>query len=160
VRLIYRPAPGIPATNSVEIESDDPTQRWTRVELAGLTGAAVLTATPPLIDFGAVQSGSSGQRRISVSNLGLATAREVSLDWLEPHADFTARLLLVDAATGAETSVAVGATTELVAGGRAEVAVSYTPRGGDGDRALLRLRWDGGAELLALRGQQDLKAPD
>ena len=112
------------------------------VELVAPGSFPWLVVSPTQVDFGPTPSGVTSTHRVTVTNLGQATARP-SLRWILAAADFSASL----------------PWTELAPGGSADLELSYTPRGGDADRATLELGWPGGSRRLELSGYQDLKPP-
>jgi hypothetical protein len=136
-----------PRSNSLELESDDLAEPWTRVELLAFAATPSLAVAPAGLEFGAVASGAVAPRSLEVKNLGLGAARGLSLAWLSgSSADFRATLPAADLGPGESLSI----------------EVRYAPRGGDEDRAALELRWQGAATgvTIELRGRQDLVAPD
>jgi hypothetical protein len=137
---------GVPAENALEVTSDDPAEPSLRVELRAPPVAALVVATPAAIEFGAVASGGSAVRPLTVRNLGLGVARALHVEW----------------ATGSSPDFSAGPVPELAPGASAPVEIRYTPRGGGADHAALRLRWHGSQTetVVSLSGHQDLKAPD
>ncbi len=141
-------AQGVAVENALEVVSDDPALPSLRVELRAPPAAALLTATPGAVEFGAVTSGGTATRKVLVRNLGLGVARSLGLEWAPGSSpDFGASL----------------SEGELQPGATAPLELRYSPRGGGADQATLRLRWQGSPARtveLALSGHQDLKAPD
>jgi len=146
VRVSYRfTGPAAVGLGAVVVESDDPEHPVYRVGLDSPPALPALAVSPQEIDFGAVPSGTTRERRVQVTNLGRATADGIELRWeANPSGDFAAHT----------------SATALPPGDTAEVTVTYSPRGGDADQATLELRWSGGARRVTLAGRQDLEAPD
>ena len=143
LQLAYRPGPGVPLSNTLQVASDDEPLPL-RVELNALPAPAVLTLVPGSVEFGAVASGSREERVVAVQNLGLGPAESLQLEWLEASADFSAQL----------------SVERVEAGGLAELRLGYAPHGGDADEARLLLRWSSGEAMLGVSGRQDLQPPE
>lgn len=137
---------GVPEENALEVTSDDPTEPSLRIELRAPPVTALVIATPAVLEFGAVASGGSAARQVTVRNLGLGVARALHVEW----------------APGSSPDFSASPVPELAPGASAPVELRYTPRGGGADQATLRLRWQGSQTetVVSLSGHQDLKAPD
>jgi hypothetical protein len=128
---------------TLRIASNDLHRPLATVQISALPSAPVLVATPMALDFGPTPSGATRTQEVQLRNLGRAAARNMNLVWLTPHEDFSASIPVV----------------HLDPGGSMTLTVSYTPRGGDSDQALLLLSFEGGGQQIPLSGSQDLKAP-
>jgi hypothetical protein len=145
----YAPPGGGTATDppaaGLWIETSDLLRPTIGVEVQTIVGPPLLVATPSAVEFGPVASGTTATRSLRLQNVGLSRATDLRVDWMDD--------------SSAELSTELPAA-EIPAGGVIDVAVRYTPRGGDRDHGLLRLRWCDGARLVPVSGWQDLTAPD
>jgi hypothetical protein len=134
-----------PQVAGLWIETDDLLRPTVGVEVQTLAGPPLVVATPSTVEFGPVPSGTTALRTLRLQNVGLSRASELRLDWLD------------DSSVELSTELS---PSEIPAGGAIDVVLRYTPRGGDQDHGLLRVRWRDGARLIPVSGWQDLTAPD
>jgi hypothetical protein len=144
VVVSYRPGPDTPTSNTLEFETDDPTEPLSHVALRLPPSSPFLVMAPTSLEFGAVASGEIVTRELRVENLGLGPARSLRLEWDRASSDFSAPL----------------PATELGPGKSVTLAVSYAPQGGNSDSGLLRVEWSEGHQLIPVSGWQDLRAPE
>jgi hypothetical protein len=146
LQIHHTPGPGVPSSAQLLIGSNDRDRPTAAVELHGLPSKPLLVAAPASLDFGPVPSGVTVVRHVMIRNLGRATATSLAVDWPTTASDFSASL----------------ETSELAPGASVALSVSYSPRDGDEDRAILQLRysWQIDAIAIPLRGRQDLEPPE
>ncbi len=140
----HQGAPGGGITSVLEVESDDLARPLIRVSILGLSSVPVITVSATALHFGPTPGGVTDLRELQVKNVGLARARALHASWAVPSPDFSAAL----------------SVDELAAGEAAVLTTAYSPRGGNRDEAVLRIRWEGGSTLVPVDGWQDLTPPD